>query len=243
MFTKTLNCGNCGHLVDFPFQNITDFRRLTPEELQKIRIPNQQGHSLNDKLSFRHVHATDKVTAASWSQCPRCNYPTMIIFETTSDALNSLQIVDRRNDSVGLRIPILDVLKQYPPEQKPSADPLWPDSIRRNFSDAQKMHTQGISPSIVLTTCGTVLELALKELDPSQDRKNLYQRIECLHKSGVITSPIKDWAHDLRLDRNNAVHDGEGEAKDATEYIEFLKIFFNMAFSLPARIAQKRQET
>lgn len=243
MFAKTLNCGNCGHLVDFSFQNIIDFRHLTPEELHKIRNPNSAPRRIDTGPTVNHVHVKDRVTGASFSQCPRCNFPSMILFETTQGALNALKIMDRRGSDASLKIQTFEVLKQYPPDLKPNEDPLWPDSIRRKFSDAQRMHTQGISPSIVLTTCGTVLELALKELDPSSGRKKLYKRIENLHEDGVITSPIKDWAHGIRLDRNNAVHDGEGDEKDAAEYIEFLKMFFTMAFSLPARIAVKRRQT
>ncbi|UWR43679.1 DUF4145 domain-containing protein [Phaeobacter inhibens] len=240
MFSRTLNCGNCGQLVDFNFSNVHDFRLLTPEELNEIRMPTPQRGAHNPGSVSRIVHGTDKANGASLSQCPRCNYPTLIIFETTVNALNSLVILDRRSDKFGLTIPIFKVLKQFPPEIEPDSDPLWPENVRRNFSDAQKMLAQGISPSIVLTTCGTVLELALKELDPDERGSTLSKRIDKLHDKNIITSPVKDWAHDIRLDRNSAVHEGEGSGKDAAEYIEFLKLFFNMAFSLPNRISEKR---
>lgn len=46
--------------------------------------------------------------------------------------------------------------------------------------------------------------------------------------------PIKDWAHEIRLDGNAAAHNGIGGKSAADEYVEFLKMFLNMAFSLPA---------
>lgn len=239
LFTQTLNCGNCGQLVDFEFRHVVDFRNLTPDQIREIGLPKKH-RQINTGPGVQFVKPKDRATGASFTQCPRCNYPTMILFETNLEALESLQRVDNRQTGVGVKMQVFAVLEQYPSAKEPEQDPIWPDSIRRKFADAQNMLTQRFSPSIVLTTCGTVLELALKELDQSDERKNLYKRIENLHANGTITSPIKDWAHSIRLDRNDAVHDGEGDEKDAAEYIEFLKMLFNMAFSLPARITEKR---
>ena len=121
-------------------------------------------------------------------------------------------------------------------------DPMWPETLRRQFSDAQEILAQDRSPVIVLATCRSVLELALKELAPTDQGSSLYQRIENLHSNGEITTAIKDWAHAVRLDGNAATHAGEGDKAAATEYVEFLKMFFNMTFSLPARIEQKRND-
>jgi len=238
MFTRPLNCGHCGHLVDFHFGTIVDYRHLNPSELQQIGDPgyknSQQGASVVT------VKAQDQVTAAAFTQCPRCNFPTMVLFKTTHETLVGLKRLSERGSGATVTTPVFGIVEQYPQINEPDTDPRWPDSIRRKFSDAQRMQQQQMSPSIILTTCGTVLELAMKALDQSDSRTSLFKRIENLHTAGVITSPIKDWAHDIRLDRNDAVHDGEGDENDAVEYIEFLKMFFNMAFSLPNRIKEKR---
>ena len=129
----------------------------------------------------------------------------------------------------------------HPTPQEPMQDPMWPDELRRAFADAQTMLAQKMSPSIILSTCGTVLELAAKKLDDDEKvaKLKLQPRIDHLHQAGYITSPIKDWAHTMRQVRNGAAHAAEGTEEEAAEYVEFLKMFLNMTFSLPARIEQK----
>ncbi len=226
--------------MDFEFKCVQDFTERSAEEISAI------GTGI-DRVSVarRHISSNDgneETHGFANSQCPRCKYPALIVYKSTRKdhlAIKSMTL----DEDVGILLggtSQLTVLAHYPASKTINQDPLWPDGIRRKFADAQKMLAQDISPSIILTTCGTLLELALKELDPKDSSSSLYKRIEKLHGVGVITSPIKDWAHDLRVDRNDAVHDGEGDKDSAAEYVEFLKMFFSMVFSLPKRIDEKR---
>lgn len=246
MFTKTLNCGHCGNLVDFEFREVRDYRELPADELDALHRRFGGGKPVigSSSLSSEVVRLKGQnANAASMCQCPRCNHPTMIIFETTYEMLNGLMFIDEVKPSLGMKLSQCVVRAQYPEVEAVEADPVWPAKVRETFVEAQKMHRQGIMPAIVLTTCGTVLELALKELNPDDQKSSLAKRIDKLHEAGVITSPIRDWAHDIRLDRNSAVHEGEGNRENADEYIAFLTMFFNMVFSLPNRIEQNRLST
>jgi hypothetical protein len=104
------------------------------------------------------------------------------------------------------------------------------------------MLNQGITPSIITGVCRTVLDVVTKKLG-AKESDTLFKRIEFLRDNSTITQPIRDWAHELRLDGNAATHDAVGDANEAREYVEFLRMFLNMAFTLPARIEARRRHS
>lgn len=240
MYYHALRCGNCNNLVDLAFQRVGDFTPRTPEEIKALSEPNVSRDSM--QMSVHMLNDDDLVEGFAHSQCPRCYHPALIIYQCSRIAQKSLSDMVGREDRGYLfggssRITIKAI---YPTPKTAEQSALWPESLRQQFADAQDILAEGRSPSIVLATCRTVLELALKELTPENERQALYKCIESLHRVGRITSPIKDWAHEIRLDGNVATHEGQGDTKAALEYVEFLKMFLNMTFSLPARIEQKR---
>lgn len=137
---------------------------------------------------------------------------------------------------------LIKVTATHPPLREPDNDPAWPEELVRQFSDAQRMLDQNMTPSIIITTCRTVLDIATKKLDHALADKALQKRIDGLLHAGVITKPIADWGHAIRLDGNEAVHEGIGELEEAQQYVAFIKMFLNMTFALPRRI-EARQNT
>lgn len=238
MFNVTLKCGNCGHLVDFEFRHVVDHTERTPEQIKDLGEPRISHPS----LSMRALHDQDRVTASAHTHCPRCRYPTLIVYECSRVAHESIAKIIRAGEGNLLGgSSVVSVKSYYPMPPRAEQSPFWPASLREIFADAQDMLVEGKTPSIILSTARSVLEIALRELDGSEQKEALFRRIERLHEAGVITSPIKDWAHEIRLDGNASVHDGVGDRKRAAEYIEFLKLFLDMAFTLPRRIQERRQ--
>ncbi|WP_432449039.1 DUF4145 domain-containing protein [Aliiroseovarius marinus] len=242
MYYHALKCGNCNHLVDFDFRRVGDFTPRTPEQIKELSETNRPRRDLG--ISVRTLEDKDIVQGFAQSQCPRCYHPTLIVYECTRLAHKALsEMADEEDKGFIIGGPSRITIKAiYPTPETAEQNPFWPETLRQQFADAQDILAEGRSPSIVLATCRTVLELALKELDPQDLKSPLFNRIEKLHSSGRITTPIKDWAHDVRLDGNNATHDGTGDRAAAAEYVEFLKMFLNMTFSLPARIEEKRNQ-
>lgn len=238
MFSVPLKCGNCRHLVDFSFQHVSEYSARSPEEVKKLGLPNR---GIDVSVAIKTLHDSDKVSASAHAHCPRCRQPTLIVFDCRRVALEGISKVVKANEGNLLGgASLVNVIKYYPAPPVPDQSPFWPESLRRLFADAQDMVSEGKSPAIILATARSVLELALKELD-DQPTLNLYQRIEHLHKAGIITSAVKDWAHDIRLEGNAGTHSGTGEEGSAAEYVEFLKLFLDMTFSLPERIREKRK--
>lgn len=238
MFSVDLKCGHCNHLVDFVFDFTAEHTVRTPEEIKALGQP----QSRHTHLSVRTLNEDDIVSASAASSCPRCYSPALIVYECkriTQEGIGSIVRKKTEGNIIGGARSIT-VTDYYPKPKEADQSPDWPESLRKIFADTQDMLVEGKSPSIIVATARSVLELALKELTGLPDL-TLYKRIEHLHDTGVITTPIKDWAHSIRLDGNAGTHSGVGEEQEAKEYVEFLKLFLDMTFSLPKRIEAKRQ--
>lgn len=236
MFHVPLKCGNCANLVDFEFRHIVDYTARTPDEIKLLGQPRNASMG----LSMRMLNDTDRITGSAHTHCPRCFHPSLVLYECTRATHEGIsRIIQNREGNLMGGPGAVSIKAYYPTPKTADQSPFWPESLRRIFADAQDMLAEGKSPSIVLATARSVLELALKEID-DEPKLTLYQRIEQLHAKGIITSPVKDWAHDIRLDGNAGTHSGSGDQASAAEYIEFLKLFLDMSFSLPERIKEKR---
>ena len=63
-----------------------------------------------------------------------------------------------------------------------------------------------------------------------------------MQDQGIITETIKDWAHIIRDNGNDAVHELNGKREDAEDLLNFTKIFLQYAFELPAVIKAMRNK-
>ncbi len=85
-----------------------------------------------------------------------------------------------------------------------------------------------------------VLEIAVKTLNPSGSGK-LYKRIEQLYDLGKITDDLKDWAHIIRDDGNEAAHEEEPVSPEfADELFFFVKLFLMYTFTMPGMVQEKK---
>ena len=238
MYTIAKTCGRCHELVDFVFADTYQHTIRTPDELQAMRDGRiKAGRTIN----VQTLQSTDVITASAHTYCPRCKGPTMIVYRATRRDFDNICHLTRNHDGHLKGTSPLEIIEAYPKPAEPDADPHWPEKIVRLFKDAQNMMYEKKTPSLITGACRTVLDISTKELGATN--KTLFDRINKLRTDGIITDPIRDWAHSIRLDGNSAVHEGEGEENDAKEYVEFLRMFLNMTFSLPARIEAKRQST
>ncbi len=115
-----------------------------------------------------------------------------------------------------------------------------PDAIARDFEEAldnlrrQKWTSAGMMFRKVLQRATT--EMAPEGIEFRNMR--LIQRINSLDKHRLITPAMKDWAHKIRLDGNEATHEEDedfsgDQARLMKEFTELLLIY---SFTLPARI-------
>ena len=92
-----------------------------------------------------------------------------------------------------------------------------------------------------------VLQRATRGLAPEGvdfTRMKLVQRIDALNEKRLITPAMKDWAHAIRLDGNEATHEEDEEFSDhkGSEMKDFTEVFLLYAFTLPTRVAAHRRQ-
>lgn len=98
------------------------------------------------------------------------------------------------------------------------------------------------SPNAAAAMFRRSLELGLKFFDPDLKRMNLVDRIDELHEMGKITDALKEWAHQVRLDGNLALHDlDEFSISDAQQLQLFTKYILVYLFTLPEQILLAKQ--
>jgi hypothetical protein len=132
------------------------------------------------------------------------------------------------------------VIKQYPQKEKLEA----PQSISKNV---EKPFLQGLDNAqrgnheAAAAMFRKAIETATRELDPSTANKKLVNRIDLLAANGKLTSDLKDWAHLIRLDGNQAVHDDEEFSPEEIEQLkEFTRLFLVYTFTLPAQVFARK---
>lgn len=81
------------------------------------------------------------------------------------------------------------------------------------------------------------LEIALKKFSPDIEAWKLEKRIDRLADAGKITQDLKTWAHRVRLDGNDALHEEEEFTREsATELMEFTRLLLTYLYTLPEKI-------
>lgn len=115
-----------------------------------------------------------------------------------------------------------------------------PENVRKSFTDAVLILKQAPTPSC--SAFRRTLEIALKSLGTEEEKEQnkslkLYERIEKLAKENKITPALKEWAHKLRLDGNDAIHEETEMTVDDAEQMQlFTKYLLIYLFTLPTQV-------
>lgn len=87
------------------------------------------------------------------------------------------------------------------------------------------------------------IEIGTRALDEELAGKKLQSRIDALHNAGRLTSDLKDWAHLIRIDGNESVHEDEALTESEIRQLgTFTELFLTYTFTLPARVAARKKE-
>ncbi|MFT5708357.1 MAG: hypothetical protein ACI9ES_002659 [Oceanospirillaceae bacterium] len=132
--------------------------------------------------------------------------------------------------------------KEYPLPQSVDAPNNLPNNIENFYlQSAHSLNAGSHDASAMMSR--KVLEVAVKTLHP-EGTGNLYRRIEALEEIGIITQELKDWAHIIRDDGNEAAHEQEPVTPTfSTELLSFAEMFLMYTFTMPGMVADRRQET
>ncbi|VTQ77931.1 Uncharacterised protein [Bordetella bronchiseptica] len=87
------------------------------------------------------------------------------------------------------------------------------------------------------------LEIALKQFSPDIEAWKLEKRIDKLASLHLITQDMKDWAHEIRLVGNEALHEEDVPSKkEAEDLMMFSEMLLTYLYTLPAKVRARRNE-
>lgn len=198
-------------------------------------------HCCTKKSGFtiHGVSARSHVDHQIWHTTCICNHCGEAVLVTTKN--NGLDNPAEQN---------WDILKNgaicriVPKPEKIEAPDHLPDAVRIAFIEGCEI--LNTAPSMATTSFRKALELGLKDLSPEIEAWKLEKRINKMAEMGLLTSDLSEWAHQLRLNGNEAVHEGEVDASkqaliaEAKSTRELTKFVLTYLFTLPGQIKATR---
>ena len=128
----------------------------------------------------------------------------------------------------------------YPAPQKIEAPYAVPDGIADNYREGENNFARENFASAGMMF-RRVLDRATKRLAPSQKGKRLYERIEWLANQHKITEELKELAHFIRDDGNDASHEDKEFTEDSARQMkDFTYLFLMYTFTLPQLVEDAR---
>lgn len=134
------------------------------------------------------------------------------------------------------------VLDIYPKAKSAIASEHVPNDIANYYKQAIDNLERGFWDSAALMG-GKVLEVTFKTKYPdiTGNFGRLVDRINELASLHILTEPMKDWAHQVRLIRNDAAHSIDMiQEQDAKDLMSFVEMFLMYVFTLPAMLEARR---
>lgn len=161
--------------------------------------------------------------------CPACGYGIYVCarWHGTDFARLSGDVGDIRD---------VDILNVSPRRVRTNAPEYVPVAAKRAFDEGAECLATG-KPTAAAAMFRRCLEIALKAHSPDIEAWKLEKRIDKLAAERKITDDMKTWAHRVRLDGNDALHEEEEFTKEsATELMEFTSLLLIYLYTLPEKI-------
>ncbi|WP_186062181.1 DUF4145 domain-containing protein [Burkholderia gladioli] len=191
------------------------------------------------KAAFTIPYSERNPTSGSlWNAlgvCPACGYPAAIVAHThpgqpihnLTNLQGALKVGPHHNF---FRISI------FPSPEKIDTPEHIPPNAARAFAEGADSLAGGraTAAAAMFRRC---LEIALKQHSPDIEAWKLEKRIDKLFAEGRITKDLQEWAHRIRLEGNDALHEEEEFTKQtAGEMMEFTRMVLVYLYTLPERI-------
>jgi hypothetical protein len=176
-----------------------------------------------------------QVTVAA--DCPRCKMPCVMLIVSSPNA----QVTDDWfiTPAAFANIDLLTasgwiILKKFPDQQMTPVPQFTPPDIGRLYLQAHSAKNRNEREAAGFIF-GKVLEVSLKTIGP--DLKGTpASRIDALAASGRLSADVQKWAHEVRIVRNDAVHEiAEPTEADIAEMAEFVEAFLIFVFTMPTK--------
>lgn len=197
-------------------------------------------HCGAENMTFEVISGVDDSRGASsmFVRCSACQACAVVKFGFSQAGFGARHLLEYYGDLK--EHPAAKLIKVWPELTVLEAPSNTPDKAARAFVEA----SQAKRSKLWNAACGSYrrcMELALKQLAPDVEAWKLEKRIDRLAAEHRITPAIQEWAHELRLDGNEALHGEEDATEDMAEQMHHLTHFLlTYLYTLPKQIAKVR---
>lgn len=168
------------------------------------------------------------------ASCNACNGPL------TAEVNTNMRIARIQDLSGNVLSPPHSVLNVFPAPKPVEAPAGVPDLVARVFIEGATARRT----KLWMSACAAyrrAMELGLKSMSPDVGTRNIVNRIDKLAAEHRITPALQAWAHELRLDGNDALHGDEDATEEMAEQMHHLCWFLlTYLYTLPSQVAEIR---
>ncbi|WP_232482238.1 DUF4145 domain-containing protein [Burkholderia ubonensis] len=192
-------------------------------------------HCGASRATFSVVYAQPNVVNPkvwnTFGACPACGGPLAGQVDCPTNTHNPMNVQTDLAITPGFKI-----TRTFPaPTESPIPEYVPPAAGRAYDQGARCLNRGDHTPAAAMFR--RCLEIALKAHSPEIEAWKLEKRIDKLAAERKITEDMKAWAHRVRLDGNDALHEEEEFTKEtATELMEFTRLLLTYLYTLPEKI-------
>jgi hypothetical protein len=170
-------------------------------------------------------------------QCPNCHRPVAVecILQVVTAQLHSPKAFPGSISDSN----VIVIRGIYPEFKAPAAPDHVPDRVAKlllQALDAQRRQHWDMAAIMFRRVIEEAVKVLRPDLPPST---TLNKRIESLDASHT-TPAMKEWAHAVRLDGNEAAHGDDMTAPEVAALSGFTELFLMYAFTLPGMLDARR---
>ncbi|WP_093299210.1 DUF4145 domain-containing protein [Variovorax sp. NFACC27] len=187
-----------------------------------------------------HGEYQDKKQAASkviLGSCNACDRPLTALIRNRNSAGTWSSTSYHGNL---LDLPHFEVIGIWPEAPIIAAPENVPEKVARSYVEAAESRRRR-AWNAACASYRRTMELALKNFAPDVEAWKLEKRIDKLANEHRITADMQAWAHELRLDGNEALHGDEDATEEMADQMHHLTHFLLVyLYNLPQQIAEVR---
>lgn len=232
-------CAEKGSLIDLLLHSLQPYWQCYNVGMEIINFPpDNQEIGASGVCPHCQVKSYFKPVGSAYIEGRNLNKErTRICNGAQCEACKSFVFVvgSRESGSVGYPY-VLDAV--YPlGRPNDSVDDVVPADIAKDFKEALRCRwIKAYKATVVM--CGRALQASAMEMG-AESTKPLKGQIDELREKGLITEPLKNFAHAVRLTRNVGAHPDEDglkdvDEKDADKIIKFTQEYFHHVYVMPA---------
>lgn len=197
----------------------------------------KMGFTYQNEFHFAGHHNGIAVGAT----CNGCQMPILAVLSANSIATNSGRTPKTFDGDLLMSNGYFATISILPTPPENDAPESSPDAVKRAFHQGSSSRNIGNYDA----ACGMyrkTMELALKAFSPDIEAWKIEKRIDKMAAENRITPELQTWAHELRLDGNDAMHgDEEATREMADQMHDFCKFLLIYLYTLPAQVKVAKQ--